>query len=241
MTEIVVIASQLLLERNSDLLSRFRAKSLLLNQIIYYPLEKSLRHFLENKEIENPALIFSSQNAIFSLDLTLKKYPEFLCLKNLPCYVIGDSSAKLACDLGFQIALIARDGYGDSFGDEIASLLAGRWVLYFRAKRVSFDLKLKFSDPKGVTEIIAYENQSLDLVTLQKQRPKEDSIIIFTAPSHFQDFIQNFGWDPSYQAIAIGKTTFASFKNVGKKFMSTERSLLSCLQLSQALAEGKAK
>lgn len=240
MAEIVVVASEVLLGQNKELLSRFNAKGLVLRQIIFYPLRLGdIASFL-NTESKKKALIFTSQNAIFAFHEALKNAPTFLYLKQIPCYAIGHSSARLARELGLNVVFVGQDGHGDKFGDEILPLLHDSKVVYFRAREIvsRLDEKLKLNNI-DFKEIIAYESQILQSSILQSQKPKQDSIIIFSAPSHFRAFKNIFTWDLSYRAVAIGETTFKAFDSSIMGYVSEKRDLLSCLRLAQKLLEVK--
>lgn len=238
MAEIIVVASEVLLEQNKELLSRFNAKGLVLRQIVFYPLRLGdIASFL-NTESKKKALIFTSQNAIFAFHEALKNAPTFLYLKQIPCYVIGHSSARLARELGLNVVFVGQDGHGDKFGDEILPLLHDSKVVYFRAREIvsGLDEKLKLNNI-DFKEIIAYESQILQSSILQSQKPKQDSIIIFTAPSHFKAFKNIFTWDLSYRAVAIGETTFKAFDSSIVGYVSEKRDLLSCFRLAQKISE----
>ncbi len=240
MAEIVVIASEILLRHNTELLANFNARGLSLRKIIFHPLDlEGIVNFL-NRESGKQALVFTSQNAIFAFYQALQQNTDFLYLKKTPCYIIGYSSAKLAISLGFNVVFIGQDGHGEEFGNEIIPLLSDSKVVYFRAKEIvsRLDEKLKLNNIQ-LKEIIAYESKMIETAILQSKKPIQDSVIIFTAPSHFAAFKNIFSWDLSYRAIAIGKTTFKAFDSSVLGYVSKKRNLLSCLKLAQKLLEIK--
>lgn len=90
-------------------------KTLVLNELRYYPLELDLTPF--------NALIFTSKNAVFSLLETLNNSPKLKMLQNIPAYALSEPTAKTLQDHHFKTAFIGEKAHGKEFAKEIIPLL----------------------------------------------------------------------------------------------------------------------
>lgn len=79
-----------------------------------------------------------------------------------------------------------------------------------------------------------YENipQKLPL----ELKPKPKSVIIFSAPSAYDSFVANFGWEDLYIAIAIGQSTFARFDKHITAYVSPSANFESCIAFAKDIA-----
>lgn len=221
MREIILISSK----KHPDI------KTLKVSEIAFIDMFDSLREVRGNFQ----ALVFTSKNAVESLEKTLQKYPQFEFLKKIPCYVIGHNSAKALEKYNFNVEYVGQDSHGFGFANEITPILKKKRVLYFRAKKIVSGLDETLLD-SGVKlkQIIAYENKRSSVDRNLKPPPK--SILIFTSPSHYLSFIQNFSWDGSYIAIAIGMTTFGVFDTSIEAFVSPKQDIQSCIDFANEVA-----
>lgn len=205
MREIIIVGYQ-----NYDF-----AKSLIVGEIVYEDFCLDLNSF--------GLLLFTSKNAILSLEQNSLKYPQMQIWKQIPSYVIGKSSAKTLQELGGSLACISPNAHGREFASFLESTLNPKIpILYLRAMNIvsSLDERLR---KKGfdIYSQIAYRSKMLNLSSSSK--PKKDSILLFTSPSAYRFFLQNFEWDLSYTAIALGRTTFESFeKNIKAEISTTQ-------------------
>lgn len=212
-------------------------KTLILNKIVYQPIKRALiesniSHVNPSQKVD--ALIFTSRHAIISLAKEIKRYPEMSEFLEIPSFVIGESSAQTLNEYGFSTEFVGLDSHGDGFAGEIIPLLKNRKPLYFRAKKIISGLDEKLNNAKiPLKQIIAYENRALNLPLESKPAPR--SILIFSAPSHYYSFLQNFGWDGSYLAIAIGFTTFSAFNSDTQGFISQKQTIKSCIEFAEHL------
>ncbi len=221
MREIVLVGSK----RHENI------KTLIVNQIQYLDLLDSLKEIKKDFH----ALVFTSKNAILSLQENIQKYPQFEFLKKIPCYVIGQSSAMTLEKHGFLVEYVGEDSHGFGFAGEIIPVLRRKKVLYFRAKKIVSGLDEALLDAKvRLKQIIAYENKKHSIDASLKPAPR--SILIFTAPSHYLSFVQNFSWDGSYIAIAIGLTTFATFDSSIEAFVSPKQDIQGCIDFAKEIA-----
>lgn len=228
MREIVLISSK----ENSKI------KTLVVNQINLFPIKKSiLDQHIDLQKIENhiDALIFTSKNAFNSLLKGIQEDSDLAGFRDIPAFVIGEGTAHRLSKEGFKVEYVGIDSHGSGFSSEIIPLLKDRKPLYFRAKKIVSGLDVKLLDAKiKLKQVVAYENKTIFLD--KSQRPDPKSILIFTAPSHYLAFKQNFGWDGSYYAIAIGMTTFSVFDGDVEAFVSPIQSIDSCINFAKELA-----
>lgn len=177
---------------------------------------------------EFDALIVTSKNGINALKF------NGISPRNLIVKSIGEATTKSALDFGFSNVTQALSSHGKEFGMEIINDLKNKKVLYISAKEtmsnLSFFLKKNSVD---ITTIIGYENVILSLDSSLK--PPLNSKIIFTSPKNVEGFIRNFGWDSSYKAIAIGKTTAKYLEKFTNAFQSKVQSINECVALAKEI------
>ena len=73
------------------------------------------------------ALIFTSKNAVYSLDSFNKDW------KNIPSFVIAPKTAQVIEELGGKIAFTGITSHGNDFAEELIELLNNKRVLYIKA------------------------------------------------------------------------------------------------------------
>lgn len=182
------------------------------------------------------SLIFTSRYAIAALAQCAKDNPALAQWQELPSYAIGGSSAKELQKYGANVVFIGSDAHGSNFAKDLVQLLSGKSPLYVRARHIVSRLnEILLEAQIDLKECIAYVNEPLQLDCTLK--PKSNSILIFTAPSSFMAFKQNFGWDPNYVAVAIGMTTFSAFDPEIMAFVSPTQSIDGCIELAKDLAQ----
>ncbi|MGJ0287507.1 uroporphyrinogen-III synthase [Aliarcobacter cryaerophilus] len=145
------------------------------------------------------ALVFTSKNAIFSLE------ENGISWKSVPSYVIAPKTADIAKEFGANIAFIGFSGHGNDFAYELIPYLKDKKILYVRAlKTVSNLANILKENGINIDEVIAYKT------SCNKQEKKaldKNSTIIFTSPSSVECFFKKYSWEDSFKAIAIGRTT----------------------------------
>ncbi len=206
-------------------------KTLILNELYYYPLELDLTPF--------NALIFTSKNAVFSLLETLNNNPKLKMLQNIPAYALSEPTAKTLQDHHFKTAFIGKKAHGKEFAKEIIPLLEKKSVLYLRAKDIVSSLDaILLEHGINLKQAVIYENK-LKHLTLSEQnalKPQENSILIFTAISHAKAFLHYFEFLKNYTAISIGNTTASYLKDQGiQSYVAQKPSLEACLNLALSL------
>lgn len=169
------------------------------------------------------ALIFTSKNAVLSIDSMNKQWKE------IPSYSISEQTAKLIKDLKGNLTFSGKEKHGDEFAYELIKKLKGKKVLYLRGEDIVSNLIniLNKNNVKCKDNII-YKNKYIE-VKNKKKLPK-NSKIIFSSPSTIRYFFKSFQWHDSYKAIAIGKTTARYFPKNIKPFIAKNTSLKACVE-----------
>jgi len=207
------------------LLSNVKSKE---EDIINLPLLKI--KFIEPKEDLNTydALIFTSKNAIFSLENFNIDY------KKIPSYAIAPKTAQILIEHNSNLVYTGESSHGNEFANEIKQTLKGKNVLYIRAKKVVSSLEdILIKNSVKCDSLIVYETAC----STQKNNVniKDNSIIIFTSPSTIECFLNKYKWDNSYVAICIGKTTASYLPKNTKYFISKLTSINSCIELARTI------
>ena len=170
------------------------------------------------------ALVFTSKNAIFSLE------ENGINWKSTPSYVIAPKTADIAKKFGANIAFIGFSGHGNDFANELIQYLKDKKTLYIRAlKTVSNLTNILKENGINIDEIIAYKT------SCNKQERKaldKNSTIIFTSPSSVECFFKKYSWEDSFKAIAIGKTTALYLPKNIKCEISSLTSVEECVKLA---------
>ena len=152
---------------------------------------------------------------------------------NLPVFAIANSCAAAAREFGFSEIYIGKNAHGDDFAREILPLLKGKKVLYLKGKdSASNFLEILQNGGVNIKAIIAYENV-LNPCKMELKPPK-NSILIFASPLNVKNFLNNFGWDESYQAISIGKVTAKELKFT-EPIVSQSQDINACIALAKTL------
>jgi len=171
------------------------------------------------------ALIFTSKNAIYSIDSFNKQWKE------IPSYAIAPKTAKIINEHKGKLSFTGKSSHGNEFAQELLEELKDKKVLYIRAKEVASDLSsiLKQNNIK-IDELITYETKcKIGLNT----KIKDNSVIVFTSPSSVKCFFKNYKWNKTLKAIAIGKTTSKHIPQNINCTVSPTTSIDECIKLAR--------
>lgn len=170
------------------------------------------------------ALVFTSKNAVYSLDSFNKDW------KKIPSYVIASKTADVIHNLGGKIAFVGVTSHGNEFAQELIEVLKDKKVLYIKAlKTVSNLVGILKENSIDLDELVAYETSCNNTnINLEK-----NSIFIFTSPSSVECFFKQYKWDDSYKAVVIGKTTANFLPDNIKYIMTNETSIDECVNLAK--------
>ena len=175
---------------------------------------------------EYNALVFTSKNAIYSLDSFDTSW------RNIPSYAIAEKTAKIITEHDGNLTFTGISSHGNDFAKELIPVLRNKKVLYIRAlKTVSkISLILKENDI-NIDELITYKT----LCKNSKVRLKEGSVFIFSAPSSVECFFKNYEWNDSFTAISIGKTTAKYLPLNINHHISEKTTIDDCIKLARQL------
>lgn len=174
------------------------------------------------------AIIVTSKNSINALKF------NSIALADILVFAIGKATALACKEFGFTQIYEAKNSHGSDFGAEILSSLRDKKVLFIKAKETISNLDIYFSqNGVDITAVDGYENLILNIKDIKK--PKPNSTIIFTSPMNVRAFIQNFGWDKSYQAVAIGKATANALNSHCNPIISNSQTIKECVALAKSL------
>ncbi|MDR2790555.1 MAG: uroporphyrinogen-III synthase [Campylobacteraceae bacterium] len=175
------------------------------------------------------ALIFTSKNGVLGLDRVYKEW------KNLPAYSIGEGTSGAIKKLGGNLAYEAKVSYADEFAVQTAQKLAGKLVLFARAKIISSDVGgILTSRGVHVEEIIVYESVCKPC---EKFDIPKGAIFIFTSPFGVKRFFECAAWREDLTAIAIGKRTAAAFDDSIKPLIAPKQSIDACVEFAKRLSK----
>uniref|UniRef100_UPI004048D339 uroporphyrinogen-III synthase n=1 Tax=Aliarcobacter sp. TaxID=2321116 RepID=UPI004048D339 len=170
------------------------------------------------------ALVFTSKNAVYSLDSFNKDW------KKIPSFVIAPKTANVIEKLGGKVIFTGVTSHGNEFAEELINLLKNKKVLYIKAfKTVSNLVEILKSNDILLDELVAYKT------SCKKSNIKleNNSIFIFTSPSSVECFFKQYSWNESFKAIVIGKTTAEYLPKNVNYLISSETSIDECIKLAK--------
>lgn len=174
------------------------------------------------------ALIFTSKNAIYSLDKSKLNW------KGIESYVIAPKTAEVLKKYNANLVFTGVNSHGNEFANELIPLLKNKKTLYIRGeKSVSNLFTILKESGVDIEEQIAYRT----VCSNQKiQTLNNNSIIIFTSPSSVNCFFKNYSWQSTYKAIAIGNTTAKFLPQNVEVYISDVQSIESCISLAKQIS-----
>lgn len=174
------------------------------------------------------AIIFTSKNSVKALEHTHSSW------KSKEAYAIGEGTASFIERCGGNLVFTCKDSYGDVFAKALIPLLHHKKVFFPRAKEVVSSLfEILTAHQIDVKQQIVYTTKCKHYPS--SDAPSKNAKLIFTSPSTVHCFLENFAWDESYVAIAIGEKTAAALPLHVKKFIAQKQSIEACISLAKAL------
>lgn len=181
--------------------------------------------------LEKFALVLSSQNAVFALQ------NAGVSLRDKRGFVVGKTTRHAFVKAGGIVLGMPENATGECLAALICSAKPTQPILYCKARESFRDIVgILRSEGIDANEIVVYESMPNPQ---NFAPPPHDSIIIFGAPSSYKNFVLRFGWQPSYRAIAIGKSTFASLSQEAQQNaqIAPKPSFQACVALAKKLAK----
>jgi uroporphyrinogen-III synthase len=170
------------------------------------------------------ALIFTSKNAVYSLDSFNKNW------KKIDSYVIAPKTSQVIEKLGGKVVFTGITSHGNEFAKELIDLLKDKKILYIKAlKTVSNLVEILKENKILVDEIVVYKTSCKESnISLE-----DNSVFIFTSPSSVECFFKQYSWKSSYKAVVIGKTTALYLPKEVNYIVSSETSIDECVNLAK--------
>ena len=174
------------------------------------------------------AIIFTSKNSVKALEKSNALWKE------KEAYAIGEGTASYIKHCGGNLVFTCQESYGDSFARTLISLLDAKKVFFPRAKEVVSPIfEILHGANIAIQQHVVYETHCKHYPA--SSAPLQGAKLIFTSPSTVNCFLENFSWDESYTAIAIGKKTAAVLPSSAKMIISSIQSIEHCITLAKAL------
>ncbi len=169
------------------------------------------------------ALIFTSKNAIYSLDEMDETW------KKKPAYVVAPQTAKVLKHLGGNLKFVGKEKYGNAFAQELIKKFKNQKLMYVRGSKIVSDL-INILNTNGIVcdELIVYKTRGIKYD--KKINLPKNSKIIFSSPSTIEHFLKNVIWNETYTAIAIGNTSAKYFPHNIIPIIADTTSLDSCVK-----------
>ena len=184
-----------------------------------------IEYIKSNPNLSNyDALIFTSKNAVYSLDSFNENW------KKLDSYVIAPKTSQIIEKLGGKVVFTGITSHGNEFAQELIELLKNKKVLYVKAlKTVSNLVEILKENKILVDELVAYKTScKKSNISLE-----DNSVFIFTSPSSVECFFKQYQWKDNYKAIVIGKTTAKFLPKEVDYTISSETSIDECINLAR--------
>lgn len=189
-------------------------------EILFMPVSVDLRNF--------DAIVFTSKNSVKALEYNAVFW------KDKECYAIGEGTKEAIETAGGSVVFTCKESYGDSFAKQSVPMLLGKKVFFPRAKEVSSSLFDILRDAGiDITQHIVYETVCRKYTP--DHAPQKNAILIFTSPSTVRCFHENFAWDESYHAVAIGKKTAAALPLHVKLSIPKTQTIGACIELAKQI------
>ncbi len=169
------------------------------------------------------ALIFTSKNAVYSIDKIDKTW------KNKPSYTIAPQTAKIIKHLKGNLKFVGKTKHGNEFALELIERFKHQKMLYIRGSETVSDIvNILNSNNVVCEELIVYETVCKEYT--KKIKLPKNSAIIFSSPSTIKCFLNHTTWDESFKAICIGKTTAKYFPAYITPIIADTTSLEACVR-----------
>ncbi|WP_456451577.1 uroporphyrinogen-III synthase [Hydrogenimonas sp.] len=176
-------------------------------------------------------LILTSKQGVIALDEVSGG-----AWKNLPAAAIGRQTAAEIEARGGRVIYMASKAYGEVLAKELAERFAAMRWLYARPRvvvsKIAADLRAAGVE---VEEAVIYETSCTRYEPSEK--PEPGARLIFTAPSIVRCFFENFAWEESWKAVAIGQKTAQAFPEAVNPYISPSTSIDEAVKFAKNLTQ----
>lgn len=211
------------------------------HDIIYIDIADELKKILL---IDNLGLVFTSKNALISLEKSMRKVDSNKELLSAPTFIYGAKVCKLARNMGMNIAYCGEQSSGDEFFKALKCKAHKELKLIFLCAK-----KIASNPPPEIIKLICYEAKALADLSIRSSLSREgvldvsptlpkDSIIIFCSSSQVDAMEKMLEKDMT--AIALGNQTFKKLSALSKKkgfeaLLSPKQDLACCMEQARKL------
>lgn len=173
------------------------------------------------------SIIFTSKNGVISIDKIDKRW------QTKEIYAISKATKEfIESNFNVKVVFYSKNAYGDEFATHIKELLVNKKVLYPRAKKVASNLiQILQQSNINIIDIITYETECNKSDT----KIEKNSAIIFSSPSTVECFFNNFCWDETFIAIAIGNTTAKAIPKEINYYVSPKQNIEETVKFTQEI------
>jgi len=154
--------------------------------------------------------------------------------RDLPAAAIGAQTAAEIEARGGRVIYTASKAYGDVLARELAERFGKMRWLYARPKVVVSKISAHLRQAGiSVKEAVIYETTCVRYDASQK--PEPGAKLVFSAPSIVRCFFENFTWDASWRAVAIGTKTASAFPKEVTPLLSPDTSIAEAVRYAVSL------
>lgn len=121
---------------------------------------------------------------------------------------------------------------GTMLAQLISDYVRGKKILYICGKDRATDLCATLNPICTITPLVVYESYENPNITTH--RFADESIFIFGSPKHYKIFLKHYTWNPTWFAISLGDTTYASFADNIRK-LNAKGDFIKALKVAQAM------
>jgi len=167
-------------------------------------------------------LLFTSKNSVKIANDIDPKWREY------PSIAIGKETAKTITELGGHLVALSKEAYASSVAELIEEDFKNSKILYLRPEVVSSENLATLVRQQVIykTKCVAYP---------KSKQPRKKAVIIVTSPSTIRCFLENFEWQESYHAVAIGRVTAEALPPFVRYSIASEPTISACISLAKEL------
>ena len=174
-------------------------------------------------------LILTSKQGVIALDEISEG-----AWRSVPAAAIGKQTAQEIAERGGEVVYVASKAYGDVLARELAERFGKMRWLYARPRVVVSKIAAHLRQAGiSVKEAVIYETTCVRYDASQK--PEPGAKLVFSAPSIVRCFFENFTWDASWRAVAIGTKTASAFPKEVTPLLSPDTSIAEAVRYAASL------
>ena len=174
-------------------------------------------------------ILLTSKNAIKAI--VQHEYTSLLLEKS--AIVIGKRTKEAWIKAGGNVLFCPEKACdGITLANLASSYVKDKHILYLCGKGKANDIASLLENQCKITTIHVYE--SYENTNMKKCMFDDESIFIFGSPKHYRTFLEHYTWNPTWFAISLGDTTYASFADDIRK-LNAKGDFIKALKVAQAM------